>query len=363
MVDKKQFIQRTVAPFEDRRNLDFPEFVKLFTAGITRMHQYNYAYKEEDFTEKAHKFLRENKVENTEYLVNLDDLPKTYKLLSMDTPIYQENFLRTLGENKDTDADPLNRKILEKQIARYTNVGMSAEEWWKKYDADDEITYELNSCGLRTKLEFDDLEPDKFIPVFGCSHTQGLGTQEKHLWYNHLNEKLPIFNCALSSSGIMESFLLLQQLYEQKPFKKAYVCVPHSERIAHVSKRRIIEGGVHYQQNFLKETELINDIVNAETRNLYTDITKTALISFCKANKIELKYYIRNSVSSIKDFVEWDIIAPPMAYIYLGIYKDLQIVNPKKHTFEQIKDSTARDMVHYGRNWQRCIAKYMLTEA
>ena len=38
--------------------MDFPDFVKVFTAGITRMHIGDYIYKEEDFVPSPGNFTR-----------------------------------------------------------------------------------------------------------------------------------------------------------------------------------------------------------------------------------------------------------------------------------------------------------------
>lgn len=359
---KDKLLDKLVSPFQDKVNLDFNTFVRSFTAGITRMAMYNYAYVDDDFTQQSLDFYKDALIGNPEYLINLDHLPKTYKYLSMDTPQYGEKTMRAFS-NTEHKQDPQSVRIRDRQIKKYTNVGLPVDEWWEKYDPNGEIEYQMNSIGLRTKYEVEDLTPNEFIPIFGCSHTQGLGTAEKDIWYNHLGENLPLFNCAIASAGPMEAFLFMRQLYKEKPFKKAYVCIPHAERVVHASNRRIIEGGVHYQQAFLKEFELINQAMNSETRDIYANITISAIENFCIANDIELKMYAKTSISAMRDFIRWDIIAPAIVDFYRVILKDLKVVDPKIHDFDTIVDSTARDMIHYGKNWQRCITKYMLTQA
>lgn len=363
MSRKDSLLDKLVSPFSDKRKLDFTSFVKGITAGITRMGIHNYVYTDDDYTEEAKTFYKDVLIGNPEYLINLDQLPKIYKYLSLDTPQFGVKYLGAFADTEIKPEDRENNRIKERRLRKHTNVGMDLDEWFEKYDPNDEISYVMNSCGLRTTLEFEDLVENEFIPIFGCSHTQGLGTAEKYLWYNHLGENLPLFNCAVASAGPMEVFLLLRQLYEQKPFNKAYVCIPHAERIVHVSNRRIIEGGVHYQQAFLKEFANINEAINNETKNIYADITVSAIENFCKVHDIELKMYAKHSVIAMRDFIKWDILAPPVLDYYRAIMPELQIVDPKKHTPEQIMDATARDMIHYGRNWQRCITNYMLTEA
>jgi len=357
---KSKLYERLLTPFTEKRRMDFPDFVKAFTAGITRMHIGDYLYKEEDFLPASWEFYKDESIGNRDYLIHLEDLPKQYKNLSLDTPHATKKWLKAFSD-KNIDEDPNNRTIRDRVVSRFTDIGMSLEDWWSKYDEGNPITYNINSLGLRSNLEFEDLVPNEFIPVFGCSQTFGVGTAEKDIWWNKLGENLPIFNCGLSASGPMEVYLLLRQLYEQKPFEKTYICVPHSERTAHVSNKRIIEGGVHYQQVFLKEFEHINTAINMETKHMYTSITISAIEDFCKANDIELKMYAKNTFQGVKDFMNWDIIAPPLTRMYIPVLgKDLQVVDPEQHTPEQIKNACARDLIHYGKNWHDKIADYMI---
>lgn len=357
---KSELYEKLLTPFLEKRRMDFPDFVKAFTAGITRMHIGDYIYKEDDFVPASWQFYKDDLIGHRDYSIHLEDLPKQYKHLSLDTPFTTKKWLEAFSDVRDEVKEPNNVKIRDRVVRNFTDIGMSEEEWWSTYDKGNPITYNINSLGLRSDLEFEDLVPNEFIPVFGCSHTQGVGTAEKDIWWNKIGENLPIFNCGLSASGPMEVYLLLRQLYEQKPFEKTYVCVPHSERTAHISNKRIIEGGVHYQQVFLKEFEHIHTAINMETKNMYTSITVSAIEDFCKAHDIELKMYAKNTFQGIKDFINWDIIAPPLTKMYIPILgKELKIVDPNIHTPEQIKNACARDLIHYGVNWHDKIAEYM----
>ena len=327
---KSELYEKLLTPFLEKRRMDFPDFVKAFTAGITRMHIGDYIYKEEDFVPASWQFYKDDLIGHRDYSIHLEDLPKQYKHLSLDTPFTTKKWLEAFSDVRDEVKEPNNVKIRDRVVRNFTDIGMSEEEWWSTYDKGNPITYNINSLGLRSDLEFEDLVPNEFIPVFGCSQHKGVGTAEKDIWWNKIGENLPIFNCGLSASGPMEVYLLLRQLYEQKPFEKTYVCVPHSERTAHISNKRIIEGGVHYQQVFLKEFEHIHTAINMETKNMYTSITVSAIEDFCKAHDIELKMYAKNTFQGIKDFINWDIIAPPLTKMYIIILgKELQIVDPK----------------------------------
>ena len=49
---------------------------------------------------------------------------------------------------------------------------MSEEEWWSTYDKGNPITYNINSLGLRSDLEFEDLVPNEFILCLVVAHTR-----------------------------------------------------------------------------------------------------------------------------------------------------------------------------------------------
>ena len=91
------------------------------------------------------------------------------------------------------------------------NTGDTEEHWKQNGNLDkmnpryreEPIEYHLNSLGYRCK-ELEDYEDDKFILVFGCSYTEGVGLHEDEIWHHHMSEKynLPIMNLAMGGAGI-----------------------------------------------------------------------------------------------------------------------------------------------------------------
>ena len=56
---KSKLYERLLTPFTEKRRMDFPDFVKAFTAGITRMHIGNYFYSKEDFFPASWEFYKQ----------------------------------------------------------------------------------------------------------------------------------------------------------------------------------------------------------------------------------------------------------------------------------------------------------------
>ena len=350
-------LNKLATPFASIRQLPFDEYVKRFTAGITRIHIHDTYYEQTDFAPGIWDFFEgtqtTDKYNNS--LIDHNNIPAVYKHLSLDTPGKPAQVLAMT--HNDVDLTPEQKKQKERVWDKLLDVGMDDEEWFASFP---DITYRINSLGLRTDLEVDDLVPNEFIPVFGCSHTFGLGMPAENLWHNKLSESLPIFNVGICGSGIMDVYLLLTQLYNEKPFNKAYAVIPHNERMSQVSKKGIIEGGAHAQASaFLNEFKGVDDGYPLQTQNMILIVVQEALENFCKANNIELVMYSNFTVGGQLDYHKWGLLCPPIFRPAKAIIPKLETVNPKKHTKEQILDSVARDKIHYGHNWHRKIAEIL----
>ena len=55
------------------------------------MHIGDYIYKEEDFVPSFWQFYKDDPIGHRDYSIHLEDLPKQYKHLSLDTPLQQKN--------------------------------------------------------------------------------------------------------------------------------------------------------------------------------------------------------------------------------------------------------------------------------
>ena len=56
---------------------------------------------------------------------------------------------------------------------------------WKYYNTEDKLFYKFNKRYRTTEL---DALPEKFVLVFGCSYTEGVGMFEETLWCNILQK-------------------------------------------------------------------------------------------------------------------------------------------------------------------------------
>ncbi len=349
---KTTLLENLTNPYQNKEELSFEEFVKCFTNAISRLHTYVGTYDINDLADDlqeryvSEKFLNFEKVVN----INLADCPKTYDNLNMDSDDYLDVLHKEFKPRDNNKDSFLNQKY--RTIERFLNLGMSVKEWRAGYK---DFSYNINSIGLRNDFEFDDLQSNEFIPVFGCSHTFGVGNPTESLWHSNLNEDKPIFNCGMSASGIVEVYLLLTKLFKEKPFKKAYVCAPHLERTAHISNKGFIEGGTFYQIT-LKEWYNINECFNKETRNMYSNIVLSALKDFCKVNDIELIMYARHTFWCMKDCIDWNIILPSTMRTSHHPMADIEYANSKKHSIETLRENVGRDCTHFGSVWHSQIA-------
>jgi hypothetical protein len=96
---------------------------------------------------------------------------------------------------------------------------------WYYYD--NEITYEYNSWGYRTK-EFEDLENDYMI-TFGCSCTEGIGLHYEDLWSTKLGKilELDVFNLGSGGTGpdfqMYNTILLFNHILKTQKLPKMVV--------------------------------------------------------------------------------------------------------------------------------------------
>lgn len=354
MPTKEQLINNLLSPFSRKRDLPFSDFVKSFTKGITRLHYYNGAYDLDDLSPNMRDFISEHDYMNGDIHIELKKCPKTYKQLSMDNPIYSWEMMNAVIPIQQDSKDTTQQLLRKTFLRRYFDVGIPIQEWWETYE---DVEYTIDSLGLRNKNELETFEDNNYIPVFGCSHTFGFGTPENKIWYNYLNEQLPIYNLGIASGSPTDVYLILTQLFKEKPFSKTYIVIPHKERTSHISNKGVIEGALHYQEDLVPQFNGINEIFTEQHRLMYSDIVIQAIVDFCKVNNIELKMYCRDSIATHKDFAEWNLVAPFRSKPYKKFVPELQLSNPKIHSLEELREILARDLGHYGNKWHRKIAE------
>ena len=88
------------------------------------------------------------------------------KIIKADTKRFSNWELPIMEHGKPTKYGWMVHHPENLKLSRFTDIGMSLEDWWSKYDEGNPITYNINSLGLRSNLEFEDLVPNEFIPVF-----------------------------------------------------------------------------------------------------------------------------------------------------------------------------------------------------
>lgn len=348
-------IENVAYPFIRSRQEMFPEYVLRYTKAFTRMHSYK-IYDDNAFPPHVIRIL---KTLDPDRIISIDNCPMTADYMSFDNPGDELDDIVGFGDSSGiSNSDSSQNLTYLKKRKNFKLNNISKDEWYNSIFP--KFKYNINSLGLRETSNLEDLHANDYIPVFGCSHTWGLGIPEEWIWYNYLNEDLPIFNCGIASSGIHEVYNLLKKLYEYKQFRKVYVVVPHAERFCVVSNKHVVESSTRTGEHpFLCQLSDIN--VSTDTRIFYSDIAKDALINFCKLHNIELKMYYRQTISSINDIVNFNLYLPPYLASYGSLFEKLQTVNNVKLPVSELPNYIARDCIHYGKFWHKKIAEYLLT--
>jgi len=349
----------------DQFNGSYQEIALNFIKAVTRGGD-PAQYKETDlFDEVVEVF----KTQNNEYTIQPEKLPTEIPYISFDVPNDDsdqiKNALRVAMESKNKDkqknlnvwqtfTQSTNKHNIENN--KYKELfNIDKQEWYKLFPT---LSYKLNSEGMRNKFNLDDYDENEFIPVFGDSNTFGMGLPEEYLWHQNLDDDLPIYNSGVVSGNLIDAYVLLTSMYNTKKFKKAYICIPHSERWTGVSNRGYFEGltsGVHY---FLKQYEDIDNVINQNTRQFYRWIATQSITNFCIANNIELKIWDRNTFMSAVWAVENDLYLPNWFHIFQNVEPKIKIVNQCDLPIKEWFKHTARDHIHFGADWHKSISTY-----
>lgn len=329
-------------PFSTNETLSFDEYVKHFTSAFTRMNDFT-LYSKDEYHDGVYDILAKQVSRNK---FKVAECPMTLDYISMDCP---EGSIRDLIDVWGSNVS--NKKSMDRF---YKLKNVSKDEWFETIFP--KFKYNINSLGLRGTVETKDLVDNEFIPVFGCSHTWGVGIPEEWIWYNNLNETQKFFNCGIVGGGLHEAYMLMKKLYSEKKFSKAYIVVPHSERFAYVSNKQFVEGLAGDGPNpFLKQLDIDP---NLDTKNFYSNITLDAIKMFCEKHDIQLFGYIKRSLSSINDFsTKFNIPGPPTFATLQGIFNNLKTVNTMQIDKHQMPNYVARDLIHYGKKWHEHVVK------
>jgi hypothetical protein len=144
---------------------------------------------------------------------NLLNSEERYSILNIDNSILLDlprNLVRdTTVKFWDTDTEE-----------RYLQLKNSFGDSW--FWANKEIKYEINSLGYRMK-EFDNIDYDNCMAVFGCSHTVGIGINNEDTWsYRIAKDKgLDLINAAVP--GGSNNLMVINLVRLVKTIKPKYI--------------------------------------------------------------------------------------------------------------------------------------------
>ena len=261
------------------------------------------------------------------------------------------------GSQQSNVNSPFSKRAEREEAKFQTLLGVDRQGW---YDAFPKLTYKLNNYGTRNAMSLDDLNDNEFIPVFGCSHTFGMGMPVEELWHSKLNADLAIYNAGVISGNLTDAYLMMSSMYRTKKFKKAYIVVPHAERCTGVSEAGYFESitpGGHY---FLKQFENAPQVLNNNTRQLYRWMAIQNIINFCEVNDIELCMYESNTFMHVAWCGQQDIHIPNWYFVYQHMHKNVKIANESGDDISQWPRHTARDLMHFGSDWHDKMAEHLL---
>ena len=346
-------------------DVTYQEMAIKFAKGITRggdPANYNQSQILDEYAELLESF------DNKFLGIDVTKLPYQTQYFNFDTPSSESDEIKKqlnkiprsshASHLGDDQQQALFFERTEKQNSYYKELFKTDKIGW--YNTFPEITYTFNKDGMRNNFDLDSLEDNKFIPVFGDSNTLGMGLRVEDLWYNKLDEELPIYNSGVVTGNTIDAFLLMKSMYKTKKFNKAYVCIPHAERWTGISDKGFVEGitgGEHY---FLNQFQCAPNVLNKHTRQLYRWMALQCITNFCIQNDIELKMFDETTFMTVKWSVEQDLILPNWFNVWKSLLPELKIVNDCQEGLEEWYKYVSRDALHFGTTWHTKIAKYLV---
>lgn len=148
----------------------------------------------------------------------------------------------------------------------YKNLQTQPSSW---YYRNNPVTYTLNSYGYRTK-EFDELDWENSIVMFGCSHVFGIGVTDEHT-IPYILEKIsgiPVINmgvCGSSIQTVLHNGIILTDSKYPTP-KAILINWPHllrhqiysKEEIHHYGHWNIEKSPLQFQDHHVLFQNLMN---------------------------------------------------------------------------------------------------------
>lgn len=172
------------------------------------------------------------------------------------------------------------------------NLKRQPESWYYRHN---DVNYTLNSLGYRTK-EFDQVDWENSIAIFGCSYVFGTGVDDKHTISSFLEDEtgIPVINFGVNGSSIMFQLHNSSVLHNYYPKPRAVIYLWTSLLRGFVySSNNIIH---YYNDDCITE---INDF--GRDQNMF--LTHHNLITM---NLLAISY-IRNLWKNETKFIEYTI--------------------------------------------------------
>lgn len=202
---------------------------------------------------------------------------------------------------------------------------------------DRDIEYSFNNQGYRTK-NIRDLDKE-FVLVFGCSHTEGIGNFEEHIWCSQLlrHKGIDFLNLGKSGSGPDIQYInSLQWIKNQYPTPKLVI--------------------YQWPQTFRKSFSYkIRDALILKHHNTSNELerkdTKWYLKRYCiETGEMETNNYLHYTCSNLL----WQQLnVPVLNWSWTG---DFECDFDNLHLIETEDTGRARDMMHDGPDIHRQVA-------
>ena len=201
-----------------------------------------------------------------------------------------------------------------------------------------DIEYKFNNEGYRTK-EISNLD-NEFALVFGCSHTEGVGNFEEHIWCSQLFVKkgLDFLNLGKAGSGPDIQFInTLQWIRNKFPLPKIVV----------YQWPQTFRKSFAYQKN----KNIILKHHNVHSRREKKD-TDWYLKRYCiESGEMAVNNYVHYMTSNLL----WSKLGiPVLNWSWSG---DFEVNFDNLHIIETVDTGRARDLIHDGSDIHCQIAK------
>lgn len=169
-----------------------------------------------------------------------------------------------------------------------SNLKRTKKDW---YYRDTPIKYTLNSLGYRTR-NFDEVDWENSIVIFGCSYVQGVGVDDTHTLSYFLEKELnlPVINMGVIGSSNTFHLHNVNVLLTQYPKPKAILYLPSAiQRYPIYDWDHVIYRGEWTDNKTQMKTNRANSVVqNLMALNIISNMcqSRTTYIEYCVSHPL-----------------------------------------------------------------------------